>query len=53
MSTASSHLLVFSDLLLQKLFQVLDIVVPEILDLAPGCVQSFLNGEIDALITER
>jgi hypothetical protein len=47
------YLLVFGRLLLQKLLQMLDVIVPEVLDLAPRRVQAFLDGEVDALVSVR
>ena len=39
-------------LLLQQLLEVLRVVVPEVLDLAPRGVQTLLDRKVDAFITE-
>ena len=48
-----NHLLVLGNLLLQKLLQMLDVIVPEVLDLAPGSIQTLLDCEVDTFIPKR
>ena len=42
---------VLGRLLFQELLEVLGVVVPEVLDLAPRGVQALLDREVDALVT--
>ena len=46
-------LFVLGCLLIQKLFKMGDVVVAKILDLAPGSIQAFLDGEIDTLVSKK
>ena len=44
---------VLGRLLLQQLLEVLSVVVPEVLDLAPRGVQALLDREVDAFISGK